>query len=231
MFVDSTSNLTASAISTEIPRKKRVTVTLRPARRLAGMRIVPKRLYSCDTCGKKYSQPQGVSRHRHAVHENPHSCLRCDFEWCRPYQYRIHLKKWHPDVDPDNVLGKSAGSRCRSTIIGRDLPQDFPPLVVDPDRRSRGELLHWQRQVTLPLPVAEDVAHVSQPSMLYVSHDPHLEHAEPAVSSRKCEDDRVLELSDDTDSPSAVSSTEECAQSLESTQRASGQLWFAQPFW
>lgn len=67
--------------------------------------------------------------------------------------------------------------------------------------------------------------------MLYVSHDSHLEHAEPADSPRKCEDDCVVELSDVTDTLSAISYTEECAQSVGCNQHAGGQLWFAQPFW
>ena len=198
------------------------------------MRVVPKRLYSCDICGKKYSQPQGVSRHRHAAHDNPHSCLRCEFKWSRPYQYRIHLEKWHPDVDPDNVLGKSAGSHSRSTIIGRDLPQHFPLPTVDSYRRSPAELGHWQRPVTLLLPEAAKVTHVSRPAMLFLAYNPLLKHAEPAVTSRNCEDDKVLELSDATDTPTAFLSTGECSQSVYdvgvSIQRANGQLWSAHPF-
>jgi hypothetical protein len=209
-------------------------MSLRPARQVAGTRVIPKRpkrQYSCDICGKKYSQPQGVSRHRHAVHDNPHLCLRCDFKWTRPYQYRIHLEKWHPDVDPDNVLGKSAHSHSRSTIIGRDLTQHSPPPSVDPDRRGLTELGHWQHPVTPLLPAPAKVTHVFQPTMLFVAYNPHLKHAEPAVTPRNCGDGPALESSDATDTPSVLS----CAQSVYysvgvSIQHGSGQLGLVHSF-
>lgn len=150
---------------------------LRQARRLAEIRKARERPYLCDICGKRYSQSQGVSRHRQAEH-NPHSCLYCDFKWSRPYQYRIHLKRLHPDVDPDDVLGKSAESRRRSTIIGRDLP--LPPPSIEPDgpgRRNRAE----SRPLTLPRvppPAVPNVTHDLRPAVLSVSYGHHPEHAE-----------------------------------------------------
>lgn len=107
---------------------------------------------------------------------NPHLCLHCDFKWSRPYQYRIHLKKRHPDVDPDGVLGKSAESRRRSAIIGRDLP--LPP-PIEPGRQSRAE----SRSPTLPRvppPSVPNVTHDFQPAVTSVAYDHHPEQAELA---------------------------------------------------
>ena len=181
------------------------------------MREALKRSYSCDICGNQYSQPQGLSRHHQAEHK-PHSCLYCGFKWSRPYQYRIHLEKRHLDVNPDNVLGKPAGSRRKSKIIGRDLPQYVFPPAPEPDRQSQAKPL--RRSLMPPLPAMLSVAY----------YDTRPEHAEPAVTSRKREDASVLELSD---APSMFLFTEEHVQSVTdvgiSTQRR--QVWLVHPFW
>ena len=224
--VGMTPDFTASSTLTEVSKKKRTQAavsSLRPARRPAGMREAStgtrKRSYSCDICGKKYSQPQGVSRHRQAEH-SPHSCLYCVFKWSRPYQYRAHLEKWHLDVNPDNVLGKPAGSRRKSTIIGRNL---LKHPAMEPD---------LQGQTESP-PAVANITHVSRPAMLSVAYyDPGLERAEPAVTTHKREDASVLELPDASGAPSAFSFTEVRVQSVTdvgiSSQR--GQLWLAHPF-
>ena len=219
-------NFKVSSNFIENSSKKGAAGPLWRARRPAGMRKVYERPFSCDICGKRYTQRQGVSRHSQAVHRNSHSCFGCDFKWSRPYQYRIHLERWHPDVDPDRVLGKSAGSRRRSTIIGRDLPQHFPLHVIESDQRSHSE--PWQRP-TLPLPAAANVTRISQISMLSVAYDPHPEHAEPMATFRKCENAQALEYA--TDIP-AFSFAEECVRSANdrdvSIQR--GQLQLAHHF-
>ena len=219
MPVDTTPNFTASSPLTEISKKKRATVSsLQLARRPTGMHEAPKRSYSCDVCGKQYSQPQGVSRHRQAEHHSPHSCLYCAFKWSRPYQYRVHLEKWHLDVNPDNVLGKPAGSRRKSTIIGRNSLQHASPPAMEPDLQSQTE----------PPPTVSNVTHVSRPAMLSVAYyDP----AEPAVTTHKREDASVLELPGASDSASAFLFTEARAQSVTdvgvSIRR--GQLWLEHP--
>lgn len=124
--------------------------------------------YICKTCGKRFSQSQGVSRHRRAVHNKPHSCFHsnCKFKWTRPCEYRTHLQKRHPNVNPDKVLGKRAGSRCRSTIIGRDLPQPRPQhFFLDPKQWSQANVSP-QRPMTSPLPELVKITHVSQPDVL-----------------------------------------------------------------
>ena len=168
------------------------------------MREAPERPYSCDDCGERYSQRQGVSRHRRKAHSDPHSCCvpRCKFKWILPYLYRAHLKKWHSDVNPDKVLGKHAGCRRRSMIIGRDLPQQFPLPVIEPDRRSRAEPL--QHPMTPPLPVVANVTRLPSPAMLPVSYGPRPEYAEPTISTYEHEDARKFDAS------SAISPTEAC---------------------
>ena len=168
------------------------------------MREAPERPYSCDDCGKRYSQRQGVSRHRQKAHNNPHSCcvLPCKFKWYRPDLYRAHLEKRHSDVNPDEVLGKRAGSRRRSMIIGRDLFQQFIPPAIEPGRRSRAE--PRQRPMTPPLPALANVTHVPSPAMPPVSHDPQPEYAEPKFSTYEHEDARKFDAS------SAFSFTEPC---------------------
>jgi hypothetical protein len=78
--------------------------------------------YLCSPCHTSYVQPQGLGRHIRTVH-NPNLCFRCEFRWGRPYEYRNHLQKKHPDVDPDTILGKALGSRRRATILTEYLPQ------------------------------------------------------------------------------------------------------------
>jgi hypothetical protein len=195
------------------------------------MREALKRPYSCDICGKRYSQLQGLSRHHQAEH-NPHSCLYCGFKWSRPYQYRSHLERRHLDVNPDDVLGKPAGSRRKSTIIGRNLPQHVSPPAIDLGRQIQTEPL--QRPLMPPLPAMAKVTHVSRPPMLSVPYyDPRPEHAGPAVTSCKPEAAGVLELADIIEPvPSAFLFAEERAQPAKdvgiSIQR--GRLWLAHPF-
>jgi hypothetical protein len=142
-------------------------VSLQPANRPAGTRDAPERSYFCDICCKHYSQPQGLSRHRQAVHNNPSSCLHCDFKWSRPYKYRAHLEKWHSDVDHDYILSKPAGSRRCSTIIGRDVPQHASLPAIQPGQQTQAE----PQQRPLTPPAVANVRHVPSPSMLPVVYD------------------------------------------------------------
>jgi hypothetical protein len=178
MNVNSDQGLRYTPVET-MPNFK-VSSTVRP--------VTAERRYFCD-CGRHYSQPQGVLRHRRAAHNIPHSCfsLRCEFKWTRPCEYRTHLEKRHPKVNPAKVLGKPAGDRCRSTIVGRDLaPMEY-------DRRSQAE--PRQRPMTPPLPALAKVTHVPPPAMSPVAYDPQFEYAEPAVTTRKHDEDaRGLEF-------------------------------------
>ena len=91
----------------------------------------PKGPFSCNTCGEIFSQQQGVYHHYREKHK-PNLCISCNVEWSHPYQYRKHIKKCHPDLDPDMVLGKTAGSCHRAASMARDSPEQpmLSPLAV-----------------------------------------------------------------------------------------------------
>jgi hypothetical protein len=133
-------------------RNKRVEAPSRSPRQSAGMRKVVERPYLCKACGERYAQPQGLNRHYRARHD-PSSCIYCGVKWSRPYQYRGHIEKQHPDVDPDLVLGKAAGSRRKATIIGREQP---PAIKYD----QRVHPLSLRPPPTLPAPAAVKATHV-----------------------------------------------------------------------
>jgi hypothetical protein len=86
------------------------------------------RPYLCDSCDKRFKQVQGLNRHKREEHK-PSWCMFCDTKWGRPYLYREHLKRCHPNVHIDAVLGKPEGSYCRAAIMARDLQQQpkLPP--------------------------------------------------------------------------------------------------------
>jgi hypothetical protein len=132
------------------------------------------------------------------------SALR--IQWTRPNLYRTHLENRHPNVNPDEVLGKPAGSRRRSMIVGRDLPQHFPLPAIEPDRRNQAEPQQH--------PITSLLTAVSKPPMSPVGYNSQLEYADPAITTRKHEDDQRLDLFGTTEAPSAFSPTEGRAQSV-----------------
>ncbi|KAI0296870.1 hypothetical protein BC826DRAFT_188400 [Russula brevipes] len=67
------------------------------SRQATGIRRTPKR-HSCNICGKRYAQSQGVTRHQRETHRAS-LCMYCNaFKWGRPYRYKAHLEKEHPHV-------------------------------------------------------------------------------------------------------------------------------------
>jgi hypothetical protein len=98
--------------------------------RPADMDEALKRPFLCDSCDKRFTQRQGLNRHRRT--HSPSWCIFCDATWSRSYQYRDHLEKDHPDVDADTVLGKPTGSIRRAAIMARDSQQQpkLSPLAV-----------------------------------------------------------------------------------------------------
>ena len=145
---------------------------------------VLERPYSCEACGERYTQPQGVNRHYRAKHD-PSSCIYCGAEWSRPYQYRDHIEKEHPGVNPDLVLGKAAGSRRKATV-GRE--QHFS---IKHDRRIQAVTL--RPPLIPPAPAAAKATHVpstfssagkdAQPVNGVVSHASRLHPARPGGST------------------------------------------------
>ena len=138
--------------------KKRATASW-SSRRPIGTREVQKRSHSCSICGKEYTQMQGVRRHIRTKH-HPSSCLLCDFKWARPEHYRNHLTKRH-DLelsDIDEIIGKPAGSRCRTTIIGRDLIKNVSPHAIQHDRQAHPDV--HQRPLMPPLSSVANVSHL-----------------------------------------------------------------------
>ena len=134
----------------------------RSSERPTGAREAPKQSYACAICGEEYTQMQGFTRHYRTKH-HPSSCLFCDFKWGRPEHYRYHLTKRH-DLDVavvDEILGKPASSRRRTTVIGRDLPQNVSPPAIKHDRPTQPK--PRQRRLMSPLSSATKVTHVTSP--------------------------------------------------------------------
>lgn len=86
--------------------------------------------FICFDCGKRFALKQSVGRHYRKRHD-PNKCLfsSCDFKWGGPYDYRYHLKGEHKMKNKviDKILGKTAHSQGRGTIIGRN---PFPPPLL-----------------------------------------------------------------------------------------------------
>jgi hypothetical protein len=141
----------------------------------------------CSICLTSYIQPQGLGRHIRTVH-NPNLCFRCEFRWGRPYEYLNHLRKKHPDVDPDVILGKAPGSRRRASILTEYFPQQPPlsPPAVEQDQQNWAE--SQPNPSAPPSPAPAGVTSVSPPAVSYVTYPLAMlqsieEHAEPMNNS------------------------------------------------
>jgi hypothetical protein len=132
-------------------RRTRVKASSRSPRQSTRMREV-ERPYSCEVCGERFAQPQGVKRHYRAKHD-PSSCIYCGAKWSRPYLYRDHIEKHHPGVDPDQVLGKAAGSRRKATVIASE-----ESFAIKHDRRAQA--VSPRPTPTLPGLAAAKATHV-----------------------------------------------------------------------
>ena len=106
----------------------------------AVMRKNIERSFWCYTCRKGFTRRPGLNRHHRETH-NPSLCILCGFEWGRPYQYRDHLKTHHPEVNPDNVIGKSAKTRCRAaSSAGRPRPKQVLPPTIEYYGRGHADI-------------------------------------------------------------------------------------------
>ena len=87
----------------------------------------PRGRYSCNICGQDYAQPQGLTRHQWEKHK-ARLCMYCrEFTWGRPYLFRRHLVKRHPDIDPNAAMDEVTRIR-RSTTIRIYLPRQRDPI-------------------------------------------------------------------------------------------------------
>ncbi len=131
-------------------------------------------------CGASFTQRQGLTRHIRTAH-NPSSCVSCDFKWARPYAYREHIVKRHPGLNPDEVLGKPAGSRRRATAFTGRLAQQQGslPAIEQHRQKSTRFLPHL---LPLPLPSVAGVTSVSPPAFPSMAHNLRLVHPGPAIS-------------------------------------------------
>ena len=60
--------------------------------------------HSCEACGKHFSRPQELVRHRRDVHDSAKVCSYCGiFRWKRQHIFRIHLEREHPEVAYANM--------------------------------------------------------------------------------------------------------------------------------
>lgn len=172
--------------------KKRATASSRSTGRPTGAREAPKQLYACAICGEEYTQMQGFMRHYRTKH-HPSPCLFCDFKWGRPEHYRNHLTKRHElDVAVvDEILGKPAGSRRKTTVVGRYLPQNVSPPAIKHDRPTQPK--PRQRRLMPPLSSVAKVTHVpsafsfsealARPVNDVVDHAPRLSPTRPGGST------------------------------------------------
>jgi len=94
--------------------------------------------YTCNICLKTYSQKQGVRRHQREKH-NASLCMHCySFEYGRPYRYKEHLRKHHPDVDIDKALADAARTYRETTMSSKRLSQRrVLPTTPQRGRQSR----------------------------------------------------------------------------------------------
>lgn len=84
-------------------------------------------------CSKRFEKKSSVGRHHRKNHDSK-PCLfsRCEFKYGGPYDYGHHLKVQHKLKNKviETILGKTAKSRCKATIIGRDLPKELLPHLL-----------------------------------------------------------------------------------------------------
>ena len=185
--------------------------------------------YSCNICGKVYAQRQGVRRHHREVHEvNICTLAYCNFKWGRPYQLRKHLKKKHPDIDPDDVLGGLTGSHRKATTVPQHSPQQqvLPPSS-EHDRRDRAE-----SRLCARAPPSSAMAPVSPPVISSLNYHPLPENAEPLNMHEDPREFQLFDASTYACASAAISSTEEHAQWVNNLEIASqnGQIWLAHTF-
>jgi hypothetical protein len=129
------------------------------------------------SCGASFTQWQGLTRHiRTAL--NPTSCaiVSCDFKSARPYAHREHILKRHPELNPDEVLGKRGSRRPATPLTKRSAQQPRPLLAVERGQQTSARFQPYP----LALPSVVGVTGVSQRATSVDNLQPM--HPEPAIT-------------------------------------------------
>jgi hypothetical protein len=153
--------------------------------------------YLCNVpgCGRAFAQRQGVTRHQREAHAElgfgtNRRCGRCGEPWARPYMFKEHLKKMHPDVDADAELEKVKDSENSRN----HLPQArISPPILEHDRRNRAESQVHPQTPPLPATAMTKPPLVSPPAFLQVDYDLQSESAELTITGSEREDARQSE--------------------------------------
>ena len=175
------------------------TTSWQMGRQPATIRGDPRRRYLCTICGNGYAQQQGVYRHQREVHKTKTNlCRHCRaFKWGRPYLLRDHLKRRHPDIDPDVELEEVKRNSHRTTTSTTHLPREWvsPPSL---EHSGRDNVESQLRPPTFSLLPVTNFPPVFPHAFQEVDHDPQPELAEPTIMKSKHEDARHLEALNST---------------------------------
>ncbi|KAI0268430.1 hypothetical protein BGY98DRAFT_346926 [Russula aff. rugulosa BPL654] len=157
------------------------------SRKEARSQAIPQ--FFCDDCDAKYVQRQGLNRHRQEKHEcddsEPSLCIYCDAKCGRAYEYREHLEKHHPDVDPDIILGKAAGSRRRTAYYARHRSQQVLLPTIEHGRWGDSGIGRY------PPIVKPSTATLPSSDMTYV---PELESTQPVMMGNSIPEGELAQL-------------------------------------
>ena len=166
----------------------------------------------CSICYASYAQRTGAWRHIRTVH-NPKLCFLCnEFRWARPYEYRNHLLKKHPDVNPDVILGKAPGSRRRATILTEHIPQQQQQQPISPPTIGQDQHNWAESQPNPSAPPfstgARDTS-VSSPAVPFMDCNSQPVYAEQTVTMGEHEYTHRLEVHEPVGHLPVLLSTEE----------------------
>lgn len=186
--------------------------------------------YLCTICETDYAQPQGLTRHEQEKHKAK-LCTYCsEFTYGRPYVFREHLVKRHPDIDPNAAISKATRTR-RSSTTRRYLPRQRISVPTDEyDSWDHADSqAHTNPHMSSPSTVANlTPTGIFLPNIPSMAYDPQPESTEPAIKEmRKIEDAFTLEPHDTNGDHTISPSTEEGSQpaiSLDMSTRAM-QFW------
>jgi hypothetical protein len=137
----------------------------------------------CSKCPgyKGYTQRQAAWRHIRTAH-SPNQCSFCKFKWGRRYEYRNHLKKKHPRVNPDVILREAPGAHYSATVLTKRLrPQPaVSPPAVEHDQQNCAESQLYPSAP--PSPTGWRDTGVSRPAVSFVDCNPQPVYTEKTAT-------------------------------------------------